>query len=141
MVVYETVLFLTRAVAAVCLVAWLYLFFARGFFWRIKPAMSLRRDGAGPLPPVAVIVPARNEAAHIGQSIGSLLNQDYSGPFHIFVVDDHSTDGTADIARGVTGADDQLSDAVAGMNNVGVSEQQKHRPGGERFLNTRGERP
>lgn len=44
---------------------------------------------------VAVIVPARDEAAVIGQSIASLLAQDFPGHLEIFLVDDHSTDDTA----------------------------------------------
>jgi hopene-associated glycosyltransferase HpnB len=48
---------------------------------------------------VAVIVPARNEAPVIGQTIQSLLRQDYKGPAHIFLADDHSSDNTAEIAR------------------------------------------
>src|SRR5579862_3233303 len=62
----------------------------------------MRIETAPPLsgtPPVAVVIPARNEAALIGKAIGSLLAQDYPGPLHIILVDDHSTDGTADVVR------------------------------------------
>ena len=45
------------------------------------------------------IVPARNEAAVIGESVGSLLRQDYPGQLAVVVVDDDSTDGTAAAAR------------------------------------------
>lgn len=48
---------------------------------------------------IAVIVPARNEASCIGAAISSLLRQDYPGQIHVFLVDDHSSDGTAQIAR------------------------------------------
>jgi hypothetical protein len=44
-------------------------------------------------------VPARNEAETIGESLRSLLAQDYPGEFSVILVDDHSTDGTADLAR------------------------------------------
>jgi hopene-associated glycosyltransferase HpnB len=44
-------------------------------------------------------VPARNEADVIARAVASLLGQDYQGAFHVIVVDDHSTDGTADAAR------------------------------------------
>jgi hopene-associated glycosyltransferase HpnB len=43
-----------------------------------------------------VVIPARNEAAVIGQAIESLAGQQ---PWHIVVVDDLSGDGTADRAR------------------------------------------
>ncbi|HEY8701965.1 MAG TPA: bifunctional polysaccharide deacetylase/glycosyltransferase family 2 protein [Arthrobacter sp.] len=46
--------------------------------------------------PVSVIVPAYNEAAGIEASIRSLVGSDH--PVEIIVVDDGSTDGTADIA-------------------------------------------
>ena len=44
------------------------------------------------------VVPARNEADHIAESVGSLLAQDYRGPWAVVLVDDDSEDGTADAA-------------------------------------------
>jgi hopene-associated glycosyltransferase HpnB len=52
-----------------------------------------------------VVIPARNEATTIGRTIDSLIGQDHSGPFHIFLVDDHSDDGTAAIAGRAAGPD------------------------------------
>ena len=46
-------------------------------------------------PAVLAIIPARNEAQTIAQTVSSLLQQDYTGDFSIVVVDDHSEDGTA----------------------------------------------
>ncbi|HZT29676.1 MAG TPA: glycosyltransferase [Bryobacteraceae bacterium] len=51
------------------------------------------------------MIPARDEAATIGVAIASLAGQDYPGPFHIFLVDDHSSDGTAEAARAAAGPD------------------------------------
>ncbi len=48
---------------------------------------------------IAVIMPARNEANVIGTSIASLLRQSCVDALHIFVVDDNSTDRTADAVR------------------------------------------
>jgi len=45
------------------------------------------------------VVPARNEADGIGECIGALLGQDYPCPWTVILVDDDSSDGTADIAR------------------------------------------
>ncbi len=45
------------------------------------------------------MIPARNEAAMLERCLGSLLRQDYPGPFAIVLVDDESSDGTADAAR------------------------------------------
>ena len=79
---------------------WLYLLAGRGLFW----LMGERDDAQEPSPPVSwpsvvAIVPARNEADVIARSIGSLLAQDYAGSFRVILVDDQSSDGTADAAR------------------------------------------
>jgi cellulose synthase/poly-beta-1,6-N-acetylglucosamine synthase-like glycosyltransferase/peptidoglycan/xylan/chitin deacetylase (PgdA/CDA1 family) len=50
------------------------------------------------LGPVSVIVPAYNEAANIAATVRSLLASDYP-QVEVIVVDDGSTDGTADIVR------------------------------------------
>jgi poly-beta-1,6 N-acetyl-D-glucosamine synthase len=50
-------------------------------------------------PPVSVIVPAYNEEASIEASIRSLLSTDYGGPIEVLVIDDGSTDRTAEIVQ------------------------------------------
>ncbi len=62
---------------------------------------NLSRDTppAPPLKRVCVVIPARNEAATIAETIASLFQQDFPAPVHIIVVDDASTDSTADVAR------------------------------------------
>jgi hopene-associated glycosyltransferase HpnB len=84
--------------SAAALAVWIYLVFARGAFWLCR-----ERDHGKPalpavLPPVAIVVPARNEADSIAESISSLLRQDYPGAA-LVLVDDASDDGTADVAR------------------------------------------
>lgn len=49
-------------------------------------------------PRVSVLVPARNEAAHLPACLHDLLQQDYPD-FEIIVLDDHSTDGTAAVVQ------------------------------------------
>ena len=50
-------------------------------------------------PPLTVIVAAHNEAPRIGPRVHDLLEQDYPpGNLHVIVVDDGSSDGTADAA-------------------------------------------
>jgi hopene-associated glycosyltransferase HpnB len=91
---------ITVAIAALSCVIWLYLIGARGMFWRMTPAVVPNLESAS-VPHVAIIVPARNEADVIGHSIQSLLAQDYSGPLHILVVDDQSSDETAAVVHDV----------------------------------------
>lgn len=86
-------------IAGTAFAAWVYLLFGRGFFW--LPRLLPRAPAPPRWPRVAAIVPARNEAEHIGAAIASLLAQDYRGDFRIVLVDDHSSDGTAEIARSV----------------------------------------
>lgn len=50
---------------------------------------------------MTVIVPARNEARVLPSTLPALLRQDYPGCVRIVVVDDSSTDGTADVALGL----------------------------------------
>ena len=89
------------AIAVAGLAAWIYLIAARGFFWRMEiepPAQAASR------PRVVAVVPARNEAEVIGQSLRSLLDQDYPEPLTVVLVDDHSEDGTARIADSTAAA-------------------------------------
>jgi hopene-associated glycosyltransferase HpnB len=84
--------------AALSLAVWVYLLFARGWFW-----LGRERDDAPVVPPavppaVAIVVPARNEADSIAESVASLLRQDYPA-YALVLVDDDSDDGTADVAR------------------------------------------
>jgi cellulose synthase/poly-beta-1,6-N-acetylglucosamine synthase-like glycosyltransferase len=60
-----------------------------------------RRTGvhSGAWPSVDVIVPARDEERRLSATIASLRAQDYPGAFTIWIVDDRSTDATAEIAR------------------------------------------
>lgn len=49
---------------------------------------------------VCVVIPARNEADLLPITLRSLLTQSYSGSLQVILVDDHSTDGTAEVAKG-----------------------------------------
>lgn len=71
----------------------------------------LRRPPAD-APPVAaavsVLVPARDEAHRIAPTIRSLLAQQGLSDVEILVLDDGSTDGTAEVVRKVAGADGRV---------------------------------
>ena len=84
-------------IAVVPVLIWVYLLVGRGGFWRVaahhKPPFSptaARR--------VVVVIPARNEAPLIETAVASLARQAFDGVIHLIVVDDGSTDGTAEAA-------------------------------------------
>ena len=83
--------------AVAALLAWIWLFLLHGHFWQLGP--SLPRAQPRATPPVAIVVPARDEAATIEPAIASLLAQDYAGPFRVILLDDDSSDATAILAR------------------------------------------
>ena len=52
---------------------------------------------------MVAVVPARNEAGGIGKAVSALLAQTLAPPIHVIVIDDGSTDGTAEEARRAAG--------------------------------------
>ena len=92
--------------AAVSLCIWLYLCFLRGGFWRVSQTLTHSRSAPLQSPIVGAVIPARNEAETIGKTIGSLLEQNYQPSLHIVLVDDGSSDTTAEVARQAAAARD-----------------------------------
>jgi hopene-associated glycosyltransferase HpnB len=88
-------------VSLLVFIIWMVLFFARGNFWQVWEFDSHRARFPAPpqWPRVTAVVPARNEAASIEAVISALAAQDYAGEFSVIVVDDHSDDGTAQLAH------------------------------------------
>ncbi|MHC5737741.1 glycosyltransferase [Nostoc sp.] len=86
------------------LTIWLGLLCFWGQFWRTDQQLEVTETQLKSLPVVCVVVPARNEAELIPTSLRSLLLQDYPGSFNVFLVDDRSTDRTANFAEGVAHA-------------------------------------
>jgi hopene-associated glycosyltransferase HpnB len=82
---------------------WLYLLFFRGRFWYSDQKLEAIPPTLERYPSVRVIIPARNEAEAIGICLSSLLHQDYGGDLAIVLVDDGSSDGTAEVAGEVAG--------------------------------------
>ncbi|WP_309505336.1 glycosyltransferase [Streptomyces sp. KM273126] len=80
------------------LAAWLWLLLGQGFFWRTDVRLPPRGE-PDVWPSVCVVVPARDEAAVLPESLPSLLTQDYPGHAEVFLVDDGSGDGTGELAR------------------------------------------
>jgi len=87
--------------ARAALFGWVVLAAANGGFWRARETDAEPVPEPAHWPAVTAVVPARDEAAVIAQSLNSLLAQDYPGAFRVVLVDDHSSDGTGAIARGL----------------------------------------
>lgn len=75
---------------------WTYLLLFRGRFWLVRDESAPVGEAAPAS--VAVIIPARNEAAVIARTVLSILGQEYSGAVQLIVIDDHSQDDTAAVA-------------------------------------------
>lgn len=97
---------------AVSLTIWLGLLAFRGRFWAVaEPAPVASAATGAAAPKIVAVIPARDEAPDIGTAVTSLLTQRYGGALDIVLVDDHSSDGTAEVARAaaaVAGAADRL---------------------------------
>jgi hopene-associated glycosyltransferase HpnB len=88
------------ALSLLALVIWLGMILCHGRYWQAGPILPAA-PGDMVLPAVDIVVPARDEAPYIAQAIGSLTRQVLpGGPApRVILVDDGSTDGTAEIAR------------------------------------------
>jgi hypothetical protein len=76
--------------------------------WNLR---ELRTPPASPLPcdePVSVLLPARDEAARIAPCVASLLSQQGVPDLEVLVLDDGSSDGTADVVRSAAHGDPRL---------------------------------
>lgn len=103
--------FFGTLIGVIAVLVWSYLFLLRGRFWQLQQSPGTSDGKPSRQPRIAVVVPARNEAESIAECTSSLLQSD--GPrVHVFLLDDGSTDGTADLARNAAaklGCIDQLT--------------------------------
>ena len=86
-----------HVLAATVFFIWLLAFLQTIINLRAVPRLrgdEIPREG----PCVSIVIPARNETRVIEQTIRAFLAQDYDD-FEVIVVDDRSTDGTAEILR------------------------------------------
>lgn len=78
-------------------------------------------------PRFSVIIPLRNKARHVAASLASALSQ-FHAPEEVIVIDDNSTDGSADIVAGVGSPlvrllhRDQPGPGGYAARNLGISE-------------------
>jgi hopene-associated glycosyltransferase HpnB len=85
--------------AAIPVAIWAFLLTARGGFWRVSRNLPPRAEARWEDRKIAVVIPARDEEAVIGETVRSLLTQNWTPPLHVFVVDDNSNDRTAEAAH------------------------------------------
>jgi hopene-associated glycosyltransferase HpnB len=92
---------LALVLAILSLLIWVVLTFFRGAFWQVLAFDDdiAKQESLTRWPRVVAIVPARNEAEFIARTVESLVKQDYPGELRVVVVDDHSEDGTGELAR------------------------------------------
>lgn len=69
--------------------------------WRNREVVEPGGEKRGAFPEITVLIPARNEAALIGRTLSALARQ--AEGLRVVVIDDRSEDGTAEVARQVSG--------------------------------------
>ena len=86
------------AASAVAVAAWIYLLLGRGGFWRTDQRLPAASSDPPAWPAVVAVVPARDEADMLPQTLPTLLSQRYEGALSVLLVDDESSDGTGEVA-------------------------------------------
>lgn len=79
--------------------AWAFMLLFWGGFWRADQRLDLGLSAPPDWPDVTILIPARNEAETIGDIVRAHSATAYPGTSKLYVVDDHSGDGTGQIAK------------------------------------------
>lgn len=110
--------------ATLSLCIWVALTFFRGGFWQLTSFDDDLAVHPAPStwPRIIAVLPARNEGETIARTVESLASQQYPGEFRIIVVDDHSEDATAELAR-------QAAKSAATAHGVTISSAAALQPG------------
>ena len=97
------VLFALAVVATVSVLAWLFILLHPARAWDFQPVGDDGPipdiDGSETFPEISILVPARNEALSLPNTLPALLTQNYPSPYHVILIDDRSADGTAGVAQ------------------------------------------
>ena len=77
--------------------------------WNLRVLRVPPREPPPVTEPVAVLLPVRNEAHRVEPCLGALLAQEGLRDVRLVVLDDQSTDGTAEVVRQAAGSDPRLT--------------------------------
>ncbi|MBR8829263.1 MAG: glycosyltransferase [Gomphosphaeria aponina SAG 52.96 = DSM 107014] len=86
-------------ITSLSLIIWLFLLLFWGKFWQGNQRLETAGEKLATWPEIGIVIPARNEAELLPKTLRSLLNQDYPGKFSLLLVNDSSTDKTAEVAK------------------------------------------
>lgn len=78
-------------------------------------------DYSGDFPVEAsVIIPVRNRVSTIADAVESALSQTADFKYNVIVIDNHSTDGTTDVLRGLADKYDNLKVIIPAFSDLGI---------------------
>jgi hopene-associated glycosyltransferase HpnB len=128
------------AASVLAAIAWAYLLAGHAGYWRTDQRLPARLADPHAWPGVAAVVPARNEAAVLAATLPTLLAQEYPGAFEVVLVDDESSDRTAEVAAALARVAVR-ADRVDRAGRAGRSEPAGQGASGPGFLVVPGRRP
>lgn len=86
----------------------------------LKPHFK-EADYSGDFPVEAsVIIPVRNRVSTIADAVESALSQTADFKYNVIVIDNHSTDGTTDVLRGLAEKYDNLKVIIPAFSDLGI---------------------
>ena len=89
--------------ATICQLAYWFFVFSKLAFYKLDKKENAQESTpsvlGSDLPPISVVICARNEAANLRKNLPIILNQEYAS-FEVIVVNDASTDETSEILNG-----------------------------------------
>jgi len=100
----------------------LMLYLWTGLLLRGKNGNAIPRQA---LPFVSIVVPMRNEEAFIGSTLSALSAQKYAGEWEVIIVNDRSTDKSAEIVRNFCAGNENFSIIDIPLNSPEIASPKK----------------